>query len=110
MTTLLKGIVRGVPEGAEPRALDADEPNPIGALKARTLRALHRDLARLGFDRATAERIVSMVMTALKQVFDAPGVSLDDRTAACVVAERVTMATLFGLSQGVLRRSPEKTD
>ena len=108
MATLLQGIAQAVPDEVEASTPDADEPDPITALKARTLRSLYRQVSLLGLEQSLVETIVAMVIASLKPVFEAPDTSLEDMTAACVVAERVSMATLFGLSQGVLRRSLDK--
>jgi hypothetical protein len=46
-----------------------------------------------------AARIVPKVMASLTLALDTPDISLEDRTAACLVAERVMVATTVGILQ-----------
>ncbi len=75
-----------------------DEPNPTAALKVATVKSLFRDLEqRTDLTHEQAELVVAMVMIGLKKVFDTPDLDLADRAAACLVAERVMLATLAGV-------------
>jgi hypothetical protein len=107
MATLMEGMAAVAPADIDAAVPDDTEPNPVATLKAQTLRRLYKQMAFLGLEQSLVETIAVMVVASLHPVFDAPGTSLEDKTAACVVAERVALATLFGLSHGVLRRSLE---
>jgi hypothetical protein len=50
-------------------------------------------------EQGLAIEIVRMVMAALNLALDTPDISLEDRTAACLVAERVMIATTVGILQ-----------
>jgi hypothetical protein len=43
--------------------------------------------------------VAQVVAAALKSVFDTPDLDQADRIAACLVAERVMLATVVGLRQ-----------
>jgi hypothetical protein len=49
---------------------------------------------------------LTMVMAALNLALDTPDISPEDKTAACLVAERVMAATVVG----VLQEPPGPTD
>jgi hypothetical protein len=53
----------------------------------------------MGVEPDLANDIVRMVLAALNLALDTPDISLEDRTAACLVAERVMIATAVGILQ-----------
>ena len=53
----------------------------------------------MGLEPDLAWDIVKMVMASLKLALDTPDISLEDRTAACLVAERVMVATTVAILQ-----------
>ena len=53
----------------------------------------------MGVESELAARIVPKVMAALTLALDTPDISLEDRTAACLVAERVMVATTVAILQ-----------
>jgi hypothetical protein len=50
-------------------------------------------------EQGAAIAIVRMVMAALTLALDTPDISLEDRTASCLVAERVMCATVVAIVQ-----------
>jgi hypothetical protein len=60
------------------------------------VRSLLRDLDTLGVAPELAMRIVPMVLAALRLALEAD-VMLADKTAACLVAERVMAATVVAI-------------
>jgi hypothetical protein len=94
--TLLQGVVRGTDTPIPP---DADAYNPVVSLKRRTMRTLHRDLAKMGVEPDLANDIARMVMASLNLALDTPDISLEDRTAVCLMAERVMAATVVAIAQ-----------
>jgi hypothetical protein len=53
----------------------------------------------MGVESELAARIVPKVMAVLTLALDTPDISLEDRTAACLVAERVMVATTVAILQ-----------
>jgi hypothetical protein len=80
------------------------------ALEGNTTRSLLRDLDTMGVAPELAHRIVRMVMAALRLALDADDVSMEDKTAACLVAERVMAATVVAILAERLQPPPPAND
>lgn len=92
---LLEACLRGAL--ADLQVINAAEPNPLAAMKAKAVRSFRRDLDKLGVDPQLAEVIIRKVMIGLRRVTDAPGVPLDDIAAALLIAERVLAGAMVAI-------------
>lgn len=94
---LLQACLRGVVENIH--AVDANEPDPVASLKARMMRSTLRDLDKVGIEGDLAARISRMVVVAVRRVLDASDVSLDDKTAVALMAERTMCGVVAAIIQ-----------
>jgi hypothetical protein len=89
--TLLDGVTRGVPGGADiPVAAPA-------VLKRRMVKTLLRDLDAMEVPPTMAERVVRMALKAVEHTLDASDVTESDKTATSLIAIRATLATVVAI-------------